>query len=113
MANSYTHSQYSVYQHQGIVAATVWDDMMDLQSLEPLGVFPSVVRAVQLFHIWHVVAIGTGDISISGQYSPLLIGPTPAGLILPMVPGVALQAPPHPRYVSQMPNTLQGQNWRI
>ena len=111
----YQHSQGSVYQRPNTTAPATWLDVTDLRSILPLGVFSSVLKSIQLFYIPHPAMILTNNMILGGALSPLLIGPTPAGLVPPWVPAQPMIAAPNPlpRYVRNTANANQGINWVI
>ncbi|KII91177.1 hypothetical protein PLICRDRAFT_27942 [Plicaturopsis crispa FD-325 SS-3] len=91
----YTHEQYSVFQKQQS-AMNAWSEMLALRETEPRGIFASVLRRLQLFQIRADFCIVTDDVRLGGQFSPIPIGPTPAGLVPPGMgtPVPAAQWPP-------------------
>jgi hypothetical protein len=95
------------------LAATTWSDMYSLRALPPLGIFPSVVNAVQSFHIPILAMIATNNIRLGGQFSPLLLAPTPIGLVPQNVLHMPLEAPPHPLPpgVRATAEAAYGPNW--
>jgi hypothetical protein len=78
--------QDSVWHHPGAVALHVWVTMIDLRTIAPLGIFPSVVRKLQMFQVPTPILIFDAGIS-----SPALLGPTSHGLIPHDVAGQELQ----------------------
>ena len=56
-----------------------------------LGIIPMCLKAIQMFFIANKLnIICTVELSLSGLYTPTLLGPTPHCLILPTVPSQAL-----------------------
>jgi hypothetical protein len=89
--------------------------MMRLRTLIPPGIFPTVVREIQMFHVLAAVLITTADIQLGGIYSPALSGPTPAGQVPPQVPSQPPNIAPNPlpRYISNSAAARQAGNWRV
>jgi len=61
--------------------------------LTPRGIFSSVVRRLEMFHIHHATVIITDEVQLGGQFSPGLLGPTPTGLIPNHVATQPIQPP--------------------
>ncbi|KAI0942659.1 hypothetical protein AcW1_010277 [Taiwanofungus camphoratus] len=47
----YHHTQKSVYQHPNTDPGSVWTDMYNLQSIDPLGIIFAVLSRMQMFYI--------------------------------------------------------------
>jgi hypothetical protein len=92
-----------------------WTSMMDLRGIQPLGIFPSVVKAIQMYHIYVPVMIVKENIQLGGAFSPTLFGPTPIGLVPANVDAVAMVQPPDPfpAYVRVDVNSQHGPNWAM
>jgi hypothetical protein len=87
--------------------------MLSLRTVEPLGIFPSVLKAIQMFHIPLPIMITSEPMMLGGEYSPLLLAPTPLNLVPPAVPTAPLlHAPnPLPRDVEANADSQFGPNW--
>jgi hypothetical protein len=92
-----------------------WTSMMNLRRLQPLGIFPSVIKAIQMYHINVPTMIVTENIQLGGAYSPTLFGPTPIGLVPANVDAVEMVQPPDPFpiYVRVDVNSRHGPNWAM
>jgi hypothetical protein len=114
-ANGFTHTQGFVYQRENINASNAWTILCLLRNLEPLGIFASIIKAAQVFHIPHPVMIMANDVALDGQYSPAPIGPTPLNLIPDHVAANPLGAAPNPlpRGVRHTEAALFGPNWAV
>ena len=114
----YLHEQYSVWQRI-TTPVIAWADMMALRTIRPLGIFATVVRRLEMFHVPHpLVLVTTNSIRLGGIYSPTLVSPTPTGLAQGM--GGAPPAPwPNgpgdslPPGVRNLPGSLIADNWRL
>lgn len=117
MAANYHRRQGSVYQHDDISAGATWVSMYNLCNVEPLGIFPSVVTAVQMYHVVFPVMIATDAIRLGGNHTPAALAPTPRGLFPDnMQPAlIPLLHPPNPlpRNVSYSPAAQHGPNWAL
>jgi hypothetical protein len=113
LGHGYVHPEGSVYQILNTLAIFTWQDMMDLRAIPPLGIFPSVIKAIQMFFINIPAMIAMVGIHLGGAYSPLLFGPTPINLIPPNVPFVQMAIAPNPLPVNIVPNAAanHGPNW--
>lgn len=115
LAAQHVHVQGSVYQRQNTSAPVVWGIMLDLRSIRPRGVIPSVVKSMQMFYIGTNIMTVTNLIRLGGAASQLAFGPTPIGLVPPNVPHAPLMAPPNPLPVG-VRNTMAAQlggNWGL
>lgn len=95
--------------------------MLQLRGTHFKGMFASCVRKLQMFHVPHPNRlILDHDIRLGGVLSPMLLGPTPAQLIPPGVPRMAVPNnwPMNPTDrlpvgVRRLPGAVLNQNWRI
>jgi hypothetical protein len=113
--NEFIHAQGSVYQCPDTTAANVWSVTCSLRTIEPPGVFASVLKALQMFYLPHPIMMLTNDLALGGQYSPGPIGPTPRNLIPDHVAAHPLDAAPDPlpRNVRRTQAALFGHNWAV
>ena len=89
---------------------------MDLRAIPPLGILPSVLKAIQMFYITLPdIMIATDEMVLGGAYSPFLIGPTPANLVPGGVPAVQMNAAPNPLPldVKYTASAYNSHNWAI
>ena len=109
------HPQGSVYQRPNYWAVWAFEDMMGLRAIAPLGLFPSVLKACQMFFIPIPIMIATDELRLGGMYSPVLFGPTPAGLVPPHVPFAPMVVAPNPLPVNvrNTPAAHIGNNWAL
>jgi len=112
----YNHVQGSTYQMNFTLAVLTWFDMYSLLFLvEPLGLFSSVVGAIQMYYIpWYIPEmIATDDIQLGGRNAPILLAPTPRNLVPVNVPGLPMNMAPFPlpMYVADTPQANDPQNW--
>jgi len=114
----YVHAQSSVYQRlvPGTTALMVWHDMWDLRAIAPVGIVPSVIGELQMFHINHPAMVVTDEMRLGGQHAPYAFGPTPVGLFPPglnhVQPGAAPPAP-WPVGVVHSATSNDPSNWAI
>ncbi|PAV17462.1 hypothetical protein PNOK_0752600 [Pyrrhoderma noxium] len=73
-------AQYSVWQCSQ-PAVSCWSRMMSFRCLLPPGVFPTVIRRLEMFLIPWDFLIVTDDVTLGGRYYPYLIYRTPTGLV--------------------------------
>jgi hypothetical protein len=111
--HDFTRVQGSVYQREDTLPAIAWVAMLSLRAVEPLGVFSSVVKAVQMFHIPLPIMIASEPIKLGGMYCPQLVSPTPLNLVPPGVPTAPLPHAPNPlpRDVAHNADSQLGANW--
>jgi len=109
----YVHPQGSVYQRLNTLAGATWLDMMAMRAIAPIGLLPSVLKAIQMFHIAQPIMVSTNQMILGGAYSPQLLGPTPTNLVPANVAAVHMNAAPNPLplNVRNSPNANQGNNW--
>lgn len=93
-SRNYTHPQGSVDQIPRSSAFAVWNDMWDLRGIRPIGIIPSVIADLRMFHIDVGAMIVTDDMQL-GQYSPYALGPTLIKLFPQGLDHVELGAAPH------------------
>jgi hypothetical protein len=110
----YVHPQGSVYQRLNYWSIWTFEDMMELRAIAPLSLFPSVLKACQMFSILDPVMVAT-KLRLGGMYSPLLFGPMPTGLIPPNVPFAPMAVAPNPLPVNvrNTPAAHIGHNWAL
>lgn len=89
--------------------------MLALRELAPLGIFPTVLNHIQMFHVVHPIMCVTDGMVLGGEYCPQLVGPTPANLVPLNVLAVPMDAAPDPlpRNVGNSANANQGNNWLV
>lgn len=114
-SRNHEHSQHSLYQHPAITPFAAWHDMLDLRSIAPAGVIPSILNKLQMFHIDVAAMVVTDDMRLGGQYSPYAFGPMPAGLFPQNLNHVQLGAPPNPWPVGVAHSAMSHNpsNWAI
>ncbi|KAL4076803.1 hypothetical protein V8B97DRAFT_2022082 [Scleroderma yunnanense] len=88
--------------------------MIHLKMILPLGKFETTMQNIKM----HLVMIEefdpTPDIQLGGLYSPELEGPTPAGLVPPMIPAmIPPPGGPLPRHTLDSEEARDHNNWRI
>jgi len=111
-------AQYSVWQRRG-TALQAWMTMMDLRGTRPPGVFATVVRCLQMYHVpRRRVLMVTNRVQLGGVSSPTLLGPTPAALAQGMghIPPAPWPNGPGDRLpfgVRRVPTSLDPNNWRV
>jgi len=89
--SGYAHVQGSVYNHQQNSGLAVFQDMCNLRSIEPIGIFSTAVTAIEMFRIPHQTMIATDPMRLGGQFAPHLFGTTPTNLVPNNIASV-----PHP-----------------
>ncbi|KAJ3564730.1 hypothetical protein NP233_g8101 [Leucocoprinus birnbaumii] len=109
----FIHAQGSVYQRPATTAFATWNVMFGLRHIRPYGIFPSVVKKLQMFSIVTPAMIVTDVIRLGGVASPVALGPTPIGLFPPGMLVHPMPAPPIPlpSGTRPTPNAQTGLNW--
>lgn len=103
VSNGFHPSQYSSYNIDNATPFMVWQIMLSLRQLKPLGVFPSVVKGCNMFRIPVEQFIVDDDVRLGGVFSPNLLAMTPRALATSLgVPGVPLPA----NYPNPMPDVM-------
>jgi hypothetical protein len=116
--DGYGREQYSVWQRY-TTAMQAWTNMLDLRQIRPRGVLATVVRRLEMFHVPEPqLLIVTDDVRLGGIFSPIIVGPTPAGLsqgiggappaLWPNGPGDEL-----PSGVRDIDGSWDPNNWRL
>jgi hypothetical protein len=96
MGRGYEHAQRSVYQKADTFAIVVWQDTMDMRSIPPLGIIPTVIKEILIYYVSDPTLVVTNGLQLGGAYSPALFGPTPVGLIPAIVPSAPMLVAPNP-----------------
>lgn len=114
---NFHRAQYSVFHRIGSASAA-WTAMMQLRAIRPLGIFPTVVRRLQMFRVpTPNLLIVTNDVQLGGMYSPTLLGPTPIFLAhghgLPHHQWPAGGGDRLPFGVRNIPGSTNPNNWRM
>lgn len=112
-ALAFEHPQYSVYQQHNVAAAFVWGVMIGLRLIDPIGVIPTCVTAMQMFSILHPVMDVTQDVQLGGIWYPVPLHPVPIGLVPPGVAHHPLHVVPNPlpRHVRQSVAANVASHW--
>lgn len=92
MLGDFFRVQKSVWHCAAANYIVAWNVVLSLRTILPARIFPSTVQKLELFAVHSDVLILDPHICLGGQYSPALLGPTPAGL----VEGNAIGIPPAP-----------------
>ncbi|KAL4062242.1 hypothetical protein V8B97DRAFT_1878130 [Scleroderma yunnanense] len=113
-SHSFHCKQYSEWLSHNIVAIEVYWMMIYLKMILPLGKFETTVQNVKMHLIMIEEFDPTPDIQLGGLYSPKLEGPTPAGLVPPMIPAmIPPPGGPLPRHTLVSKEARDHNNWRI
>jgi hypothetical protein len=88
-------------------------DMLALRSIEPLGIFPTVLGALQMFYIPTPIMIVSDQVRLGGAFSPVPVAPTPIDLNPAFVAVVPLLHAPNPLPIGvrDTPEAQHGPNW--
>ena len=88
--------------------------MLSLLMLPPPGKFESTVKGLKAHYIPNRAFDITKEIRLGGQFSPILRGPTPAGLVPPNVPALVPGVPlPILQFTGHSPQAMNAMNWRV
>ncbi|PCH36579.1 hypothetical protein WOLCODRAFT_20618 [Wolfiporia cocos MD-104 SS10] len=111
----YSNPQGSVFLRKKYCALLVFMDIMSLRELLPPDDFATVARACQISHIQPIIMDITDDIRLGVQYSPALLGPTPASLVPDTVPHALMDHAPDPLPLDVQPSHAAtiGNNWAL
>ncbi|KAF5351074.1 hypothetical protein D9756_008155 [Leucocoprinus leucothites] len=111
--------QHSVYQSSDTTAGNMWSAMYALRLIEPRGVFPTVVTAIQMYHMdLPDMFIATDSIRLRAVADPHAISPIPRNLFPPNRVPVPLAQPdlplhPLPKGTRDNASSRNKQNWGL
>jgi hypothetical protein len=111
----FEHLQGSDWYCQPTDAIDTYWAMLSLKSVRPPGKFPSTLKGLKAHYIHDWILDVTDDLQLGGMYSPELEGPTPQGLVPPVVPSAVPQQPLQVLPRNTQPSAAAGavENWRV
>ena len=109
----FVRQQYSEYRLLNTEAVVVWNVMIQLRLIRPPGKFESTLLGLKLYRSLFDI---TNQMRLGGEFSQVLRGPTPAGLVpAGMNPAPVIPGPDFVRPVSTKPSVAANDpiNYRI
>ncbi|KAF8606137.1 hypothetical protein BDV93DRAFT_553906 [Ceratobasidium sp. AG-I] len=110
--DGFQFAQYSAWERPNSTPGSVWATMLRFRTIEPPGLFATVSKALKMYQVTSEPLNVSDHITLGGQYSPILTGPTPRGLVPAGVPHVPVPADWRlPAGVKPTPNNMNLDNW--